>query len=211
VKSPLSAALAIGAGLVILLGYFLSLPILDNLRIIFLGWAITLAAIAAWVGVVNLLSVHWKKVSQRKPEMRYSLILVVAFGLTMLLGILELVTRPEEPLLTRLVNAVQFPVEASLLGVLAISLTYAGIRLLVRRKGFMAVVFFIATLIFLVLGSGVLALIDHELIPVTIAGLERLPLAGARGILLGIALGTLTTGVRVLIGTDRPYEGVSHG
>jgi len=31
--------------------------------------------------------------------------------------------------------------------------------------------------------------------------------AGARGILIGIALGALTTGLRVLFGVDRPYGG----
>lgn len=30
-------------------------------------------------------------------------------------------------------------------------------------------------------------------------------LAGVRGILLGVALGTIATGLRVLVGTDRPY------
>ena len=30
---------------------------------------------------------------------------------------------------------------------------------------------------------------------------------GARGILIGVALGTLTTGLRILFGADRPYGG----
>jgi hypothetical protein len=30
---------------------------------------------------------------------------------------------------------------------------------------------------------------------------------GARGLLIGIALGTLLTGLRVLFGVDRPYGG----
>jgi len=32
-------------------------------------------------------------------------------------------------------------------------------------------------------------------------------MAGARGILIGVALGTIATGLRVLIGADRPYGG----
>jgi hypothetical protein len=31
--------------------------------------------------------------------------------------------------------------------------------------------------------------------------------AGARGILLGVGLGTIATGLRILIGSDRPYGG----
>ena len=30
-------------------------------------------------------------------------------------------------------------------------------------------------------------------------------LAGARGIMLGVALGTIAVGLRVLLGADRPY------
>jgi hypothetical protein len=30
-------------------------------------------------------------------------------------------------------------------------------------------------------------------------------LAGVRGILLGVALGTIATGLRILLGADRPY------
>jgi prolyl-tRNA editing enzyme YbaK/EbsC (Cys-tRNA(Pro) deacylase) len=36
---------------------------------------------------------------------------------------------------------------------------------------------------------------------------QVLAAAGARGILLGVALGTLTTGIRILFGADRPYGG----
>jgi len=36
---------------------------------------------------------------------------------------------------------------------------------------------------------------------------QVLAAGGARGILIGVALGTLTTGLRVLLGSDRPYGG----
>jgi prolyl-tRNA editing enzyme YbaK/EbsC (Cys-tRNA(Pro) deacylase) len=37
--------------------------------------------------------------------------------------------------------------------------------------------------------------------------LEMFSSGGARGLLIGIALGTLLTGLRVLFGVDRPYGG----
>jgi hypothetical protein len=36
---------------------------------------------------------------------------------------------------------------------------------------------------------------------------QVIAVGGARGILLGVALGTLTTGLRILFGADRPYGG----
>jgi len=35
--------------------------------------------------------------------------------------------------------------------------------------------------------------------------IQRLPIAGGRGILIGMALGALVVGIRVLIGVERPY------
>jgi hypothetical protein len=38
--------------------------------------------------------------------------------------------------------------------------------------------------------------------------IARVPAAaGARGLILGVALGIVATGLRVLAGVDRPYEG----
>jgi hypothetical protein len=37
--------------------------------------------------------------------------------------------------------------------------------------------------------------------------IQILSTGGARGILIGVALGTLTTGLRILFGADRPYGG----
>jgi hypothetical protein len=56
---------------------------------------------------------------------------------------------------------------------------------------------------------------SFSITPVTLPFLQsirewilRVPaLGGARGLLLGIALGTITTGIRILMGTDRPYGG----
>jgi hypothetical protein len=50
--------------------------------------------------------------------------------------------------------------------------------------------------------------------PLTILGLPDLrnwlvntwAVAGARGILLGVALGAIATGLRILLGSDRPYS-----
>jgi hypothetical protein len=40
-----------------------------------------------------------------------------------------------------------------------------------------------------------------------LAAIRLLPVAGGRGILLGIALGSLMAGLRILFGADRPYSG----
>jgi hypothetical protein len=102
---------------------------------------------------------------------------------------------------------IQIPVETSLLAILAVTMLFASLRI-IRTRGWtlMSASFLISALISLILNL-------HYLNPaIGTAGAEwlefvrRLPLAGLRGILIGIALGGLIVGLRVLLGMDRPYE-----
>lgn len=204
-KSPLSTAIAIAVGFIILLGYFLAMPGLDSIRSILLEWAVILAAMATWVGALNLLSVHGRKIGERHTDTPYSLVLIIAFALTLVAGIWDLAVHPQFSILDRIVGSIQIPVEASLMALLTVSLAYASIRLLRRRRNVFTITFFISLVVFLLLSSGLLSLFNSSVVPPVTAALGRLPVAGARGLLIGIALGSLTTGLRILTGTDRPY------
>jgi hypothetical protein len=91
------------------------------------------------------------------------------------------------------------------MALLTVSLAYASIRLLRRRRNVFTITFFVSLVVFLLLSSGLLSLFNSSVVPPVTAALGRLPVAGARGLLIGIALGSLTTGLRILTGTDRPY------
>ena len=82
-RAPLSAAIAIAIGLIILFGYFLPFGILISLRVVLLEWAVTLAAIALLVGIGNLFYVHWRKATQAQPNSLYSIVLLVSLVLTL--------------------------------------------------------------------------------------------------------------------------------
>lgn len=205
-KSPLSfinVIIAISAGVVVLAGYFI--PALSEVRELFLQWAVVLAAFALLVGIANLLMVHLKKMRQMKKGGLYSLILWVAFFLTL---VVVAWGGPDGNGATFLYDSIQIPVEGSLMALLAVTLAVASMRLLRRRAGLFAYVF-IATALVVLLGTA--PLYGFGEIPVLtqvrtwISGV--LSVAGARGILLGIALGTIATGIRVLLGVDRPYGG----
>jgi hypothetical protein len=70
-------------------------------------------------------------------------------------------------------------------------------------------ILFLITAALVILGSATLPFGDVPLIGTTVRPwvTQVLALGGARGILIGVALGTLTTGLRVLFGIDRPYGG----
>jgi hypothetical protein len=87
-----------------------------------------------------------------------------------------------------------------------VTLIYASIRLLRRRLDVMSVLFLVAAVLFLI------AFMPTPLGPVPgdqVLGqfMNVFSTGGARGLLIGISLGVLLTGLRVIFGVDRPYGG----
>ncbi len=207
IKLPISTVIAMAFGGIVLVSYFLDFPLLIILRNVFVQWAIILSAVALLVGVVNLIRVHWKKVSKDQQGGIYSLILILAFVIA--LGVSSYYG-PTGTWALWIFNYIQVPIETSLMAILAVVLAYASARLLRRRINLFSLVFFTTGLIVLI---GTVPLLGVEIPGVhgpegLRALITQIPVvAGARGILLGVALGTIATGLRVLIGSDRPYGG----
>jgi hypothetical protein len=141
------------------------------------------------------------KIRTRQKGAAYGGVLVLSLVITFGLG---LVFGPDDALLRAAVDAVIVPVEASLMAILAVTLIYASIRLFRRRIDLMSVVFLVVALISLIV-----------IIPTPFSAVGDMvrqfvgmfSSGGARGLLIGIALGTLLTGLRVIFGVDRPYGG----
>lgn len=197
----LSAIAAISAGLIVLLGYFVSIAPLPDLRLLLTDWSIVIAGMAVLVGIFNLVAVHMEKIRTRQKGSAYGALLVlsliITFGFGLLLG-------PDHPFMRAAVDAVIVPVEAALMAILAVTLIYASMRLLRRRMDAMSVLFLVAAIFFM------LAMMPTPFGPfpgnqffLFVEG--AVATGGMRGLLIGIALGTLLTGLRVLFSVDRPY------
>lgn len=200
------AAVAVAAGFFVLLGYFIDLPVVTALRLLLMQWAVLLAAAALLVGLVNLLLVHWNKVSLQEPDWPYSSVLLLFFLITLTLG---LIFGPGDPVVLFLFNNVQVPVEAALTAVLAVTLIYAGVRLLSRRRDLWTLIF-LGTALLVLAGTTPWLLAQQGEVFQLVADFRTWvtqvwAAAGARGILLGVALGAIATGLRVLLAVDRPY------
>ncbi len=204
-RAPVSTAIAISVGLIILISTLFPLPFLVPIRVTLIQWAVILAAVAGLIAIINLLGVHWRKLTSKRNRDVYSIFFLIAFILTLAAGLL---LGPAHPLFQKIITSIQVPIEASLMGVLTISLAFASVRLFQKRRGLLAFTFAFSALIFLIVGSGFLSIgAGIPLVSELLAAINSLPIAGARGILLGIALGGITTGLRILIGADRPYSG----
>jgi len=204
--AALASALTFAIGLVVILGLLLPdntpLPqtwvtMLRTVTGIFLQLTTITAAIAILVGIMNLLLVHLSRLFKRERGFLYSLVLIISFGAVVITYFFA------RDVNTLLLENVQRTVESALAGLIFFALVYGAYRLMRHRVTWAHVLFILVVLIVLVaaLPFDIPALQDFR------AWLLSVPVsAGARGLLLGIALATVVTGVRVLIGVDRSYR-----
>ncbi len=101
----------------------------------------------------------------------------------------------------RWIKAIQLPLETALLGLLALVMMSAAIKIF-RVKGWsiLTVSFGLSALLFLFLNLGVLPIAQNSTLFVVVTALQKLPVVGARGLLIGAALGAVIAALRVLFG-----------
>lgn len=199
-----NAVIASAAGILVLLGYFLP-GIFTTLQIMLVNWAIILAAFALILGIINLATVHWKKLGSEGSGSAYSMVLLLSMVITI---IVVAFSGPTGSWALWLFNNFQVPVEISLLAVLAIVLVYAAARLINRRPKWTTILFLVTVLVVLLGSVPIFFFGEVTSLSAIRNWLTQIPaVAGARGLLLGVALGTVATGLRILMGVDRPYGG----
>ena len=210
-KYIIPAAIAIGVGLVTLIGYFIQTPEILALRQILTGWAVILGGLAVVVGLLNMIVVNFRRIQSSNKGAFYSLLTVAAAVGTFVVGSLDSLRAGGSPTLYRqgsliqlLFDAVIIPSQAALAGLVMIFLVIAAVRLLRNKPNRWSIVFLVALLVVLVgwIPLSVLTPLNAfrdwaVAVPVS---------AGARGILIGVALGTVMIGLRVLTGIERPYK-----
>jgi hypothetical protein len=205
--AAVSTAIVIGIGLLTLIGLLSSgTDIFASITDVFLQLVVITTALTVVIGIINLLMVHMGRIAGRKGGWGYSIVLVLSALTVLILAVLERanVLTGQPAITTILLETVQVSIESALAGLVLFALVYGAYRLMRRRVTWSGILF---TLVLLVLLIGALPLPGLGLISSIRDWLLAVPVsAGARGILLGIALATVVTGVRVLIGQDRSYR-----
>jgi hypothetical protein len=202
----LATVFAISSGIIVLLGYFYPLPLLLQLRVLLTNWALIIAAMTVLIGIYNLVAVHSEKISTGEKGSANSWVLIISLILTMVYLAYAVFSGSLEYATHVVADTFIVPVEASLMAILAVTLIYASTRLLRRRLDVMSVLFLVSAVLFLI------AFIPTPFGPIpgdqAIAQFMNVfSTGGARGLLIGIALGVLLTGLRIIFGVDRPYGG----
>lgn len=207
-KYVLPTAVAVGVGLVTLLSFFFDNGTLTVVRLALTDWVVILAGLALLVGLLHLLLVHLRKIQAGSTGWPYSILVVLSAIFVLVLGLLEGPQAAFEPTgLTQVVfNGILVATQASLAGLVVFFLVIAATRMFGKRRNLSSIGFLVVVLIVL-LGWLPIALVQDSILPGLRDWLLQVPTtAGARGILLGVALGTVMVGLRVLVGAEWPYR-----
>lgn len=168
-------------------------------------------AIAVVIGILNLVGVHVRNLS-KVPGGLYSTVTLITLVAVVIVGLLERTgtlrvtgAATDAPLMTiTIMEAVQVAVESALVGLLFFFLVYAAYRLLRRRATIWNLLFIVVLVIALIGYNPPRGL---EFLNGLRGWILNVPVhAGTRGLLLGIAIGTVIVGVRLLIGQDRSFR-----
>lgn len=197
------------AGTVVLIDFGSNVPLLTALAFLLVDWAAILTALALLVGLLSLTGSHLRRVSRRESDWGYSLVLLLAMLAVILIGVVGIPgitvlpqNLAEEPI-RRFFRLVYEPLAGSLLALLAFFSLSAVLRALRRRNPEALVIVIVAILVLISQVPPV------AMLPFVGDGMrwfnDVLVMAGARGLLIGAAIGAMVAGVRVLLGFDLPY------
>ncbi len=205
-KRTLPAAIAIAIGLFVLAAVFLANPLLDAIGTYLIDTAIVIATFALFLGLFNVLRVHARKIRERQPGSLYSFVLIGAMLAVLLIGLPPIPDKPSgpsQPIVWWIFQNIQVPIQASLSALLVFFIITAAYRLLRVRNGESALMLIVALLVL----AGQVTVGVVPLLPAIREWILDVPaMAGVRGILLGVALGTLLTSIRLALGAERPYS-----
>lgn len=206
----LATVVAISVGLFILADVFISQwpgdgagirQSVNGIAYLLVSWTAIITAFALFLGFFNVITVHIHKLQSQKPEALYSGALLITLIITLTVGLLS---GPDSGGSRFIFSYILQPLEATFFALLALFMASAAFRAFRIRN--LETFFLVLFAVIVLLGQVPLGIYLWSEFPVIKDWILNVPtLAGVRGILLGVALGTIATGLRVLFGADRPY------
>jgi hypothetical protein len=199
------------AGAAMIIDYFVPHRVFGSITGEMKQWGLIVVAFSYILGVANVVRIQGKKISRRDPDWLYSVVLVVSLFAMAGLGIFHKHQGEGTPFIW-LFDTMYDPLSATMFALLAFFITSAAYRAF-RARSTQAV---------LLLTAAILVMLGQVPVGAAIWGPDSLlggfpgikdwimdvpNLAGKRAILMGAALGAISTGLRVILGLERAHLG----
>ncbi len=190
-------------GIPILLSSFAKIPVISDLAQEFQQWGIILAGFSTFLGVLNLTYVNASAIKRRKKsvDVTGSVVLLVMLWLLIIVGVFYGQSHPVYDFIFE--NALK-PLSASgfaMLGFFIASAAYRAFRVRNVDAAILLVCGFIVMLANIPLGE----LIWSDLPEVSEWIMSVINGAAMKGIVIGGAIGSIATALKVLVGVERSH------
>lgn len=204
-------------GFVVIFAYFI--PYTEDWGDKTMIWFDILAGVAFVLGGANILKVNLQKISYRREGWGFAIVTLVGFIVTLIIGFSKFGILPSEKFpdfawsgdvntegggLWWIYNYMYSPLAATMFSLLACFVASAAFRAF-RAKNTEATILLCTAFVVLLGRTYLGALIQLDLVSSYI--MNVINLAGIRAVTIGIALGIVSTSLKVLLGVDRSYLG----
>jgi hypothetical protein len=193
------------AGLSFILEYFIPhqsvRPIFENFR----QWAIIVIAFAYVLGISNIVRVNYHVIQKKGRDWAYKIVLVLGLFFMIIVGVF-FGGIGQGTIFSWMYDNAYYPLQATMFALLAFFIASAAFRAF-RVRTFQASLLAI-TAILVMLGRVPVGENVWKSFPDLVEWIMNVPqLAGKRAIMIGAALGAISTALKVLVGLERTYLG----
>lgn len=197
--------LVIGAfvGSLMVLEYFLRVPVLTQMAESIRTWVVIVATFALGLGAVNLFIVHKRSIDRRSPNWINSIVLIAAMLITVVLGIAR---GTGDPAYQFIFNAILTACGTAMFALLAFFIASASSRSFRIRNWDAGLLLCAATLV--MLGKVPIGEAISNFFPAANQWIMDVPnVAGQRGIMICSGLGFIAVCFRIIAGYTRDHLG----
>jgi len=209
---PLIITAVVGITLIVV--YFIPHPPLSGLRDLFSDWYNVIAAFAIYLGILNLLKNSGDKIYKKKKGWGFSVVIILGFLLITIVGLAsgsrfgDIGTS-----FYYIYDRIYFPLMATMFAILAFfigSASYRAFRARNKEATMLLLAAFIVMLGRVPIGYYLSSWLPEGWRLGNIADwiMDVPQTAGQRAVMIGVALGIVSTSLRVILGIERAFLGV---
>jgi hypothetical protein len=200
-------------GITLIVVYFIPHPPLSGLRDLFSDWYNVIAAFAIYLGILNLLKNSGDKIYKKKKGWGFSVVIIFGFLLITIVGLAsgsrfgDIGTN-----FYYIYDRIYFPLMATMFAILAFfigSASYRAFRARNKEATMLLLAAFIVMLGRVPIGYYLSSWLPEGWRLGNIADwiMDVPQTAGQRAVMIGVALGIVSTSLRVILGIERAFLG----
>ena len=201
---PITITFVVGILMIISYYFGATIPTIKTMSTIVQKWAVIVAAFALILGLINITRIHVNHLIKRtKGQWPYSILLLSVMYIMLILG---LIGGTKNPGYNWLYTYIFLPVDATMYSSLAFFIASAAYRAF-RARNIEAVILLVSGTIVMLMNAPIGNIIWGGF-PIIGKWIMKIPtVAAQRAFLICVAIGTISLGIRILMGLERGYLG----